>query len=94
MKYTIVIDDLALPRAVYAGADTLAQAKQELRIHLRENPKSTNVVAEVAEPGDQNPRWVLVATARKGIRSIAGATRTPEGMIVLPSVATPEAVSA
>jgi len=85
MRYTIIIDDLALPRATYAGADTLEQAKQELRIHLAAHPKSTNVVAEVAEPGDQHPRWVLVATARKGIRSIAGATRTPEGMLVMPT---------
>lgn len=84
MRYTIIIDDLALPKVKYVGADTLAQAKQELRIHLSTHPKSTNVVAEVGEPGVDNPKWVLVATARKGVRAIAGVTRDASGMLVLP----------
>lgn len=85
MRYTIIIDDLALPKVKYVGADTLAQAKQELRIHLTSNPKSTNVVAEVGEPGQENPKWVLVATARKGVRALRHVTRDIDGRLVLPT---------
>lgn len=87
MKYTIIIDDLALPKATFVGADTLAQARQELRIHLSAHPKSTNVVAEVGEPGSENPKWVLVATARKGVRTLRGVTRSADGALTLPEPA-------
>jgi len=90
MRYTIIIDDLALPKVAYVGADTLAQAKQELRVHLSTHPKSTNVVAEVGEPGVDDPKWVLVATARKGVRTLRGVTRDIDGRLVLPTTTTPE----
>lgn len=70
MRYTILLDDTREPRSHSFEADSYKQARAELLAHLHDNPITGNatVTADVGEPGDETPRWFMVATAR-GIRT-------------------------
>ena len=61
MRYTGIVSDTQLERAVFITFDTIDDGATELAAFMHDHPGSMPTM-QVGEPGDEGPQWVVTTT--------------------------------